>query len=251
MAWVASEIPKLGEVITIPEGKEKNFLQDLPITFLPASPEILRRFQLLGIYRMGQLADLPLEAVSFQFGNEGKRLWELSNGMDSSRLIPWKGVSLLREQIYLEPSVDNAECLLSSAAELLNKLSLRLKQRCQYCHRLTLSLFLSSGKSVVKPFHFKEATSSKEMMLPRLKRYLERARFSAPVSEIKLTLSDFCCEEGKQDSFLDRPVREESRLSRTLNWLQQRYGKTVIKKVVLKENSALLEDSFTFIDFNF
>lgn len=249
-AWVASQIARPGEVITIPEGKERTFLHDLPINFVPASLEILRRFELLGIYRMGQLADLPLDAVHSEFGNKGKQLWELSNGIDSSMLVPWRKTSTLKEQIWFELPADSVDRVLSSAGELLEKLTLRLKQRWQYCRQLTISLLLINGKSVVEVFHFKEATSSREMMLRHVKQYLVKASLTASVSEMRLTLSHLCSEEGKQASFPDQPVREKSRLSTAVNRLQQRYGKDIVKRAVLKENSVLPEDSFFFINFN-
>jgi DNA polymerase-4 len=89
VASAASRVARPGKVTVINEGDKKDFLKDLPVCFLPASPRTLERLELLGIHRIGQLASLSLAAVSLKFGNEGKRLWELSNGIDGPTLIPW------------------------------------------------------------------------------------------------------------------------------------------------------------------
>jgi nucleotidyltransferase/DNA polymerase involved in DNA repair len=250
LSWIASQIAMLGEVIVIPEGEGRAFLEDLPVHLLPASPRTLDQLELLGIYRIGQLASLSLAAVSLEFGSEGERLWNLSNGIDNSGLNPWIGVPILREQIYFEPEVESISQLLASGDELLNRLSLQLKERWQCCLRLTMSLHFSNGHIVQRVFHFKEATSSKETMLHHLRQCLEKARFTAPVGEMRLTLTDFCPEGGRQALLLDEPLKRRERLASAVNWLRQRYGKGVVTRVLTKPNSVLPEDSFSFAEFD-
>ncbi|PIU55991.1 MAG: hypothetical protein COS87_03495 [Chloroflexi bacterium CG07_land_8_20_14_0_80_45_17] len=250
VAWAASQIARLGEVIVVPEREGKDFLKDLPVRFLPASSRTLERLELLGIYRIGQLASLSLAAVSLEFGSEGKRLWELSNGIDRSRVIPWIKAAMLKEQIYFEPAVESGSQLLARGDELLNRLSLQLKERWQCCLRLTISLHFSNGHIVQRVVHFKEATSSKETMLRHLKQCLEKARSTAPVSEMRLTLTDFCPEGGRQALFLDEPLKRGERLASAISWLRQRYGKGVVKRMLTKPNSVLPEDSFSLTEFD-
>ncbi|MGQ9546532.1 MAG: DNA polymerase Y family protein [Dehalococcoidia bacterium] len=254
VAWTASQIAKPGEIIVITEREAKDFLKDLPVSLLPASHRTMEQLELLGIRRMGQLASLSLAAVSLEFGEEGKRLWELANGIDGSRLIPWCKPPLLKEQTYFEPAAETTSQLLTSCDELLTRLSQQLKERWQCCLRLTISMHFSNGYIAQRTFHFKEATSSKEVMLRHLKQYLEKARFAAPVSEIRLTLTDFCPESGRQvqisQGFLDEPLRHRERLSSAISWLRRRYGKGVVGRMLAKPDSPLPEDSFSFTEFD-
>ncbi|MDH5363651.1 MAG: hypothetical protein OEW82_00580 [Dehalococcoidia bacterium] len=250
VAWVASQIAKSEQVIVIPGGEERDFLKDLPVSLLPASSGTLGQLELLGIHQIEQLASLALEAVSLEFGSEGKKLWELSNGIDRSRLIPWSKPPMLKEQICFEPPADSVSQLLAGGDKLLSRLSRQLKERWQCCWQLTTSLCFTNDHIVQRAFHFKEATSSKEIMLRHLRQCLEKARFTAPVSEMRLTLTHFCPEERKQTSFLDKPLKRKERLASAINWLQQRYGKGIVKKILPKENSVLPEDSFSFTEFN-
>jgi len=250
VAWAASQIARPGEVIVVPERERKDFLKDLPVRFLPASSRTLEQLELLGIYRIGQLASLSLAAVSLEFGSEGKRSWELSNGIDRSRLIPWIKVPMLKEQIYFEPAAESVIQLLARGDELLNRLSQQLKERWQCCLRLTLFLHFSNGHIAQRVVHFKEATSSKETMLRRLKQCLEKARFTSPVSEMRLTLTDFCPEGGRQALFLDEPLKRRERLASAISWLRYRYGKWVVGRMLTKPNSVLPEDSFSLTEFD-
>jgi len=254
VAWAASRVAGSRKVTVITGREGKDFLQDLPVCLVPASSRTLERLELLGIYRIGQLARLSLAAVSLEFGNEGKRLWELSNGIDESRLVPWSQVPMLKEQIYFEPAAETIGQVLASGGELLNRLSQQLKERWQCCLRLTISMHFSNDHIAQRVFHLKEATSSRETMLRHLTQYLESARFTTPVSEMRLTLTDFCPENGRQvpisSGFSDERLKHRERLASAISWLRQRYGKGVVGRVLAKPNSALPEDSFSFSEFD-
>jgi DNA polymerase-4 len=244
-ACAAGRIAGTEKIIVINAGEEKDFLRDLPVSFLPASSQTLERLELLGIHYMGQLAGLSLGAVSLEFGDEGKMLWELSNGIDESRLIPWSKNPTLTEQTYFEPEAETSGQVLAGCDELLTGLSRQLKERWQCCLRLAISMHFTNDCIAQRVFHFKEATSCKETMLRHLKQYLESARFSAPVSEMRLTLTDFCPESGKQALFVDEPLRHREKLASAISWLRQRYGKEMVGKVLARPDSPLPEDSFS------
>ena len=255
VAWATvSHVAGPGETIVIPEGGERDFVEALPVRLLPASSRTLERLELLGIRRMGQLASLSSPAVSLEFGNEGERLWKLCNGIDGSRLIPWSAVPMLKEQIYFEPGAEAVSKVLASGDELLTRLNQQLQERWQCCLRLIISLRLSNDHIVERVVHFKEATSSRETMLRHLKQCLVGARFTAPVSEMRLAVTDLCSESGRQvpisSGFVDEPLRRRERLTSALIWLRHRYGKWVVGRMLAKQSSALPEDSFFFTGFD-
>ena len=250
VARVASQVTKPGECLIVSDGEEGGFLRNLPVDLLPASPESLRRLNLFGIYKMEELAKLPIGAVKLQFGQEGQILWELANGIDSSKLMPWKMPEALTGEVFFEPPTEVLTIVLNGAGDLLNSLAGQLKQSWQCCRRLTMCLSFSNGDMVKRTFHFKEATCSREVMLRQSQHYLERTRFTSLIEKMTLTLTDLCSEEGKQASFLDTQVKPWGKLITAINQLQQRYGKGIVKQVLYKEGRLLPEDSFFFANFD-
>jgi DNA polymerase IV len=252
VARAAGRIAGPGRVMVIAGEEGKDFLRDLPVCLLPASSVILERLELLGIYRIGQLADMSPAALSLEFGNEGRWLWELSCGIDGARLNPWSEAPVLKEQIYFEPAAESMDRVLAGCDRLLTGLSRQLKKRWQSCLRLTISMHFSNDHIAQRVFHFKEATSSSEEMLRHLKQYMESAKFTSPVSEMRLTLTDLCPESGRQapisSGLLDERVKHRERLSSAISWLRQRYGRAVVGRVLARPNSALPEDSFSFTE---
>lgn len=250
VAWVASHVAGPHKPLIIPDGQERKFLQDLPVDLLPASFAVLKKLTLFGIYKMGELAGLPRKAVNLQFGAESQVLWELANGIDNSRLVPYEMPEIVKGELTFEPPSEKLELILNRADALLDRLSRHLKQRWQCWCQLTMSLSFTNDHIAQRTLHFKEPTSSKKVMLRQLKYCLEKASFTAPISEMRLTLTGFCAEEGRQASFLDNPLGLREKLISTINQLQQRYGKQVVKKALPKEHSVLPEDSFYFSEFD-
>lgn len=246
IARVASQVSDPGECLIVPDGEERRFLQNLPVDLLPASPESLRRLKLFGICTMEELAKLPIGAVKLQFGREGQLLWELANGIDSSKPVPWKTPEALTGEVSFDPPAEILSIVLTRAGDLLTSLVGQLKQRWQCCRRLTICLSFSNGDTVKRTFHFKEPTCSQEAMLRRLQCYLERARFTSFIQKMTLTLTAFCSEEGKQVSYLDTQVKPWEKLITAINQLQQRYGEGIVKQVLYQERAPLPEDSFFF-----
>ena len=85
-ARVAASIARPGATKVVPSGDEGDFLAPLPIDQLPTDEAMRWRLRLLGLETMGDIARLPLGAFQSQFGPQGKRCWELAQGIDSESL---------------------------------------------------------------------------------------------------------------------------------------------------------------------
>jgi protein ImuB len=239
-----------GQVLKIASGKEELFLKHLPLDLLPGSEEILRRFHLLGLNTMGQLATLPLKAIDSEFGREGRLLWQLAKGIDPTPLQRWSPRQVLEESHSFETPSESSREILEYAEPLLERLESNLKRRGQCSRNLEASLFLANSSVIRKVFHFKNPASSKEVLLNRLTHWLGEATFDNPVAEIRFTLSPLPSPEGEQLGLLDTRLRSKAGVSPTLESLQQRFGKAVIKRAILSDSTyGLPEESSHFIEF--
>jgi len=79
-AWVAASRAKPSEAVVVPAGAEQKFLASQPIAVLPLDPDTHRRLRQLGIRTLGALAALPEAAITAQFGDAGRRFWQLAAG---------------------------------------------------------------------------------------------------------------------------------------------------------------------------
>jgi len=85
LAKIASRVAKPDGLVTVPAGRETEFLHPLPVTYLwgvgPVGEERLARY---GITTIGQLAELRPETLARWVGDHwGPHLWHLANNRDS------------------------------------------------------------------------------------------------------------------------------------------------------------------------
>ncbi|MFO8010656.1 MAG: hypothetical protein R6U89_07580 [Dehalococcoidia bacterium] len=250
VAQAGGRTGKRGGVTRIPVGKERAFMSGLPVNMLPASEEVLRRLELLGISRMGELAALPREGVGRAFGVRGERLRELARGVDRSPLIPRRKPPSLAEQVEFDPPVEAMDRLMAGVGEMAERLARRLGWRWQCCRRMSGRFSTPEGESVEIVVEFKQPIASAEEMLRHLKNRLENTRFSGPVGKGELVLNNLCGEQGGQLKLLYGLPRQRQSLLEAIRMLQERYGSSAIKRVVLSEsNSRLPEEAFSLVDY--
>ncbi len=250
VAWAVCQVIGPGQVLRVPDQEEENFLKDLPLDLLPVSEKTLRRFKLLGLNTMGQLASLPLKTMDREFGKQSKLLWELAKGIDPSRIRRWKPQRSLEESHFFETPVENSQQMIEGADGLLVRLTSKLDKRRQKSGKLIANFVFADKSALTKVLHFKDPVSSKEKMIERFTHGLDGEKLEGPVAEIKISLADLCPQEGVQVGLPCSGFKTKARLTPALKLLRERFGKGVVKKAVLSESSARLpEESFHFVEF--
>ncbi len=248
-AQVGSRVAQNDGMITIPASRERAFLADLPVGFLPGPEATLRRLEMLGICKMGQLASLPRQEISLQFGTEGERLWQLARGKDSSKVVPYKKTPVLVEQLEFDPPAETFDHLLAGTQILTNCFGKQLDERWQHCQRMKAKLnFADDTIEII--IDFKLATASAQDMLRHLKQRLDSVQFSGPVTRIEITAENLCAEQSSQLKLLNNLPRCSESLLSAIRQLQAKYGSSIIKKSVRpKTFSRLPEGAFSLVDF--
>ena len=128
VAWAAAVTSAPGEACVVPSGREAAFLAPLDLSLLPCLPITLRRLGLLGLRTVAELASLPLGAVQAQLGPEGRRLWELSHGLDQEPLRPRRHEESASERLAFSEPAASTEALLAVGRQLLGRLLHRPEQ---------------------------------------------------------------------------------------------------------------------------
>ena len=250
-AWAAAAVSAPGEVTAVPAGKEREFLAPLDVSLLPCSPDTLRRLELFGLRAIAGLAALPLGAVQAQFGPEGRRLWELSHGLDRQPLRPRRHEESLSERlVFSEPAV-SIEVLLVAGRQLLGRLFRQSTLRHRAVRQMRLRAALSDGRSWERTVTFREATADRDQMLYVLRCTLEAALPSRPVEEMEVTLSGLTGETGKQEGLFAAKGRRRAQLEEALRQLKARFGQSPVYHVVEVEPwSRIPERRLALIDYD-
>lgn len=130
LAKVASDMDKPDGITVIPPGSIEDFVKDLPVEAIPGVGKVTtRRFHRLGFRTCADLRELTMQEMWRRFGKRGRRLYNLSRGIDERPVrierIP-KSVSV--ENTYTEDLPDCEACL-ARIPELLESLLKRFGRR--------------------------------------------------------------------------------------------------------------------------
>jgi protein ImuB len=136
-------------VTVIPEGKESERLENLPVELLlielQESEMFLETFQRWGIRTLRDLAALPDVALSERLGQRGVYLQKLARGEISRTLVPVDPPLVFEEAIELEYPLTLLEPLAFLLSQLLDHLCSRLAARALATQELRLELELADG----------------------------------------------------------------------------------------------------------
>ncbi len=130
------------QLITVPPGEERAYLQGLPLTALDLTAELLDTFTAWGLSTAGDLAALMPADLVARLGQEGHRLHRLASGQEDHLLVPAEPTFTLEEHLAFDAPVDNLESLLFVLAPMLDQLIGRARNRALLLASVTVRLHL-------------------------------------------------------------------------------------------------------------
>lgn len=108
VAKVASDLGKPDGFVAVPPGQEKAFLAPLPVSRLwGVGAKTERLLRSLGLITIGAVAAWPEAALAARFGEAGRHLWALANGIDDRPVTPEEAAkSIGAETTFAEDTAD-------------------------------------------------------------------------------------------------------------------------------------------------
>lgn len=215
----------------LPADKEGEELQDVSITVLDPSSEVLGVFERWGIRTLGQLAALPEIALTERLGQEGLRLQRLANGKSTRLLSPTEPPLEFRESMELDSPVADIESLSFIFARLLDQLCARLLSRSLAAGAvrgdLTLELATldatASSKVFTRVVKLPVSTTDSKLLLKLLQLDLDAHPPGAPVLKVSLEAEPMRPQRVQEGMFVPQGP-EPQRLEVTLARLRKLVG---------------------------
>lgn len=194
-----------GRGLVIVPGCEAGFLRPLPVAALPLDEELARQFDLLGLHRLGQLADLPAGAVLSRFGRRGRRLQQLARGQDTRPVAHFQRPPV--ETLRLEPEtpLTRRDALARWLDDGLAQLADRLRADHRLCGAIELRLTLTDGTVRRERIALREAGQETALLQRALAARLARLELSAGVCALQLTLTALTPATGQQPVLFGPP----------------------------------------------
>jgi len=194
-----------------PPGEGAAALAELPLQALEPSPELRASLEVLGLRRIGQLADLDPASIAGRFGEEGIALHRLARGLRVTRL-PWRRPEggLVAERVVLGGPTLTLEPIHFVLPGLLARLGDALAARDALAVRLAVHLILERGPAHVARVRVGRPTRAPERLERLVRARLERIRLDAPAVELLIEVEEDTAEQAWQPGLLDRTEAAEA-----------------------------------------
>ena len=219
-AYVAAATVQGGRAVKVPMDVA-GFLREISVDLLPFPWEDLERLHEFGIHTMGQVASLSIGPMQAQLGQKGKKAWELSNGIDSSPLVPVRHQLEIVETLSFAVPATNLNTVSSALETLLGKAFNRPDVRGKYVRSAVIEASVLNRTPWSKQVAFKTPVNTKEKAAFVLKGTLESINLRGPLEDLTLTLTEITGESGTQSSLFE-DVRKQNQLKETMAQLEVR-----------------------------
>lgn len=221
--------PGAWRAVTAAEGA--TFLAPLPVAWLPLPFDVVRRLERLGLRTLGDLAALPVSAVTAQFGPTGRRAWELANGRDDDPVRPRPRPETVVEALELPVPTISREVVLLALQHLALQASARPMLRGRGARRVTVRAVLARGGSWEKTVMLREPAAG-EPLAEALQLRLGTIVLPGAVEALTLELSRLTAKIARQETLPGLLPRRPQSLAEAARQLATRYGASPLYRVV-------------------
>lgn len=215
-------------------GTEKAFLAPLPVGKIPfIGGKAQETLVGMGIYKIADLQQHPLENLQRVFGRMGLAMWEKANGIDHSEVMPQhERKSISSENTFYEDTKDvemMQQLLIAMAEQLTYKL--RKEGRMSAC--LTVKLRYSNFDTFSQQISI-TPTNADHTLFPLIKKLFTKAyQKGRPVRLIGLRLSNLS--DGIYQANLFDNHERDARLYAALDGLNSRFGNKTVSRAATME----------------
>src|SRR5438309_5670491 len=233
VSWVAASRAKPGGAVIVRSGEEGRFLAAQPLAVLPLDADTHRRLRQLGMRTLGALAALLEEAFVSQFGRAGRRLWLLTAGRITERIVGRVGQEpIIAALAFFSPVADRA--MLAHALDRLLERALKDPRRIGWRVQVVrVRAELEHGASWMITATLKDPTADRDRIAAPLLTRLEQAPPAGAVERLAVEFTGFAPGTAELQLF----ARDASAAARAG---QRRALRTAMQEIKLRLKRTLL-----------
>lgn len=222
-------------LVVVAAGRSRAWLAPRPVAALEA-PELVDLLVRLGIRTLGQLAELPGEAVVARFGPEGARARRRALGLDDHPLVPRVPPPDLSVAAELDPPVDRVDQAAFEARHLADRLHAGLAALGLACTRVEIEAETEHGERLARRWRHEgtlDAAAVAERVRWQLDAWLQApGSTTAGLTLLRLVPDEVAPDDGRQLG-LWGDAAASARVTRSLTRIQGLLGPDAVLTATL------------------
>lgn len=161
VAKIASDLRKPNGFVVVRAEDVRAFLDPLPVGRLwGVGAKAEAKLAALGIAQIGDLRRLPLESLTKAFGEHGKKLWNLANGVDPRRVVPDHEAKQISHETTFAVDETDLEVLRAWLSELAGHVGRRLRRHGRTARTIVLKLRYDDFTTITRNTTLAEPTDA-------------------------------------------------------------------------------------------
>lgn len=207
-AGVAATVCRTDHALPVAEREAARFLAARSLKFLPIERDMARRLRLLGIYTLGQLANLPLPALQEQFGPPILSYYHLARGEAEERLEARPPDRVETAQMRFDGPVNNYQVLETAGSRLAGEIAYRLREAGLIGRMITILLEREDGGLQQQGLTLGQPTAEAARLETAVNDMLARESFDSALPScgfcrMEIRISDISPAQGRQLALFD------------------------------------------------
>lgn len=188
-------------------------------------------FATKGIFTIDDFLQYDPHRIRQLFGIHGEKLrYELA-GISVSPVNPVEEApQSIQDTKALEDFTDNLNILENALSYHIHKASQKLRKQNGYCNTLSVMLRTKDFKVIEATVKLEKPTNSEQTLLKHAQELIKKIYQSKTLyRSVGITLKNLVYGKPVQQSLFEQEEREDDKISRLIDELEQKYGKQVVK----------------------
>ncbi len=233
LAKIGSDLKKPKGFVVIKPEDVIPLLAPLPVSKLwgvgPKNQEQLRK---LGIERVRDLQNLPVETVRRNLGEFGEHLHRLAFGLDDRPVSPWQEVKSVGHETTFKEDTDDREFLEEVLLGLCTRVARRLRQNNLVGQIISIKIRDTNFKTITRQTTLYYPTDFEEVIFKHARRLAEKNQWGRKrLRLIGVTVSGLQKSGTEQLPLFSEANHEDlRRLHYTIDQIKDRFGEEAITR---------------------
>jgi nucleotidyltransferase/DNA polymerase involved in DNA repair len=237
LAKVASDLKKPDGLVVVEPGKEREFLDPLPVGRLwGVGPKTEEQLKKIGLTRIGQIAAMRHADLVSRLGKSGAHLWQLAHGIDDRPVLPEEGFQSIGHETTFDRDTADRALLEATLLNLTEKVAHRLRAQNVRARTIAVKFREADFSTFTRRTTLPDPVNTTEAIFPAARKLMQPLlREGVAVRLIGVSASNLEQEIGaRQMSLLPNPPAQKNRRrAAAMDAITRRYGDQAITRATL------------------
>jgi len=239
-AKFAAKLNKPDGLTVIPPWEAEQRLHDVPVTELCGIAKGIGDFLAqYGVYKCGEMKQIPISVLARRFGNLGRRIWHMCQGEDPGKVsVDTQPPKSMGHGKVMPPNTNDIDVVETYLLHMSEKLATRLRRHEMQASRFFIGLRARSGWLGGK-YQSEVAVSDGHEIMKLCREMLQTHWRGEGVHQVQITALNPRIANHQIELFAARTTNHHQEVNMVMDQVNARYGEFTLTPMRLLKRSSM------------